>query len=443
MMLLLATLVVTGVVFTVVALHKGLWPAITIALLATLIFIPRKLTSNSIVENTGLAGSAPDLYSYSFVFFAASIVLLLSKTKPVSQLFFPFIILTLAGTFFVWESTDLVRAGLLQLLLALVAWQVGAHLGHLAATDMSFAKFICGLIVVIISLETVMCLAQLAGIPINSMDPSTAALMGNRVNGSMNHPNNLGKVLLFLIILLSPFLRSADKQLQKRSLAGILLAFLPLALTGGRAAFIAAIIVVVLTGALSRGVKGRFAMPVGVFLLVLPFLDTLWQRFEDDPEGGSRGYLLEIALRQIAAHPWEGIGPNSYVSFVGLTDALTATGLPVHNTFLLTAAELGIPVALALFMPLVIVLVKAWKSRSTSGHKGASAAAYLAAAPAWILVAATGWGMLSTSILPLWFLTLGFISSPFMLPSEPKQILIARKRLDNPKRERLNWGGIN
>lgn len=416
-MLLLTVFVVAVVVFVVVALHRGIWPAMAIAILATMIIAPRRLTNNSVVENTGLAGSAPDLYSYSAVIFVAAIVLVLNKNVPINRIFLPFIFLLIIGSGFIWESTSLVQAGLLQLMLGVLAWGVGSHLGNQSTIDISFAKFFSGLITGIIVLETVIALAQFLGLSINSMDPSTAALMGSRVNGSMNHPNNLGKVLLFLIIILIPFLRSKDKQVRQRSLAGILLAFLPMALTGGRATFIAALVVVVLTGILSRGMKGRLAMPLGVLVLILPFIDSIWQRFEEDPEGGSRAYLLDIAIRQITAHPWEGIGPNSYVSLVGLTDALTATGLPVHNTFLLTAAELGIPVAAALFLPLIYVLAIAWKSRSLKGHPGASAAAYLAASPAWILVAATGWGMLSTSIFPLWFFTLGYISSPFMIRS--------------------------
>lgn len=418
MMLLLTVFVVSVVVFVVVALHKGIWAAMVIALLTTMIITPRRLTNNNMVENTGLAGSAPALYTYSALVFVAAIILLANSRAPMSRMFAPFILLLVIGSGLFWEMTSLVQAGLLQLMLGILAWGVGAHVGKISTRDLGFGKFFAGLITAIIVLETLLGVAQFMGVPINSMDPGTAALMGSRVNGSMNHPNNLGKVLLFLIILLLPFLRSADKQVRQRSVAGIVIAFLPMALTGGRATFIAAVLVVVLTGVLSRGIKGRLAMPLGVLVLILPFIDSIWQRFEEDPEGGSRGYLLEIALRQIAAHPWEGIGPNSYVSIVGLTDALTATGLPVHNTFLLTAAELGIPGAAGLFLPLICLLAVAWKFRSTEGHVGASATAYLAAAPAWILVAGTGWGMLSTSILPLWFFTMGFISSPFMLRSK-------------------------
>lgn len=417
-MLLLTAVVVAIVIFALLALHVGFWPAVGAALLATTIFIPRRLTNNSTIEYTGLASSAPELHTYSVVIFGAAFVLLLGKRSPVASIFMPFTMISVFLVAFAWDSSPLVMAGLLQLILAVLAWSIGTQLGKLAATDSKFARFFCNCLVAVICIETLLCLAQLAGVPFNSLDPATAALMGNRVNGTMNHPNNLGKVLLFLIILLIPFMRSAVKQLRHRALTGTLLAFLPLALTGGRATFLAGLGVVVLNGILSRGVKGRLAMPVGVFLLVVPFLSSLWQRFEDDPEGGSRAYLLDIATRQIAARPWDGIGPNSYVSIVGLTDALTATGLPVHNTFLLAAAELGVPAALALFCPLVLLLVSAWRSRARKGFIGASAAAYLAAAPAWLLVAATGWGMLSTSIFPLWFFTLGFVAIPFLQKSE-------------------------
>lgn len=411
-MLLLTVGVVAIVIFIIISLQFGLWPALTLALLSALILLPRRLTNNSAVQNAGLAGSEPELYTYSLVLIAAAVFLIANRASPIPRHFIPFAVLASIGALTLWQSSSYIQAGLLQLALGFLAWSLGSHVSRLSMPGSSFEKVLGLSIVVIISIQTVVCLAQLAGLPIFALEESTAALMGSRVNGTMNHPNNLGKVLLFLIILLTPLMRSEVRQIRRISLAGVLLAFVPMALTGGRATFIAALIVVILTGLLSRGVKGRFAVPIGVLLLVLPFIDSMWQRFEDDPEGGSRGYLTDIALNQIALHPWIGIGPNSYVSVVGLSDALTASGLPVHNTFLLATAELGIPIATALFLPLFGILVTAWRARSSFGQIGAHARTYVAAAPAWLLVAATGWGMLSGSIFPLWMFTLGFIAGP-------------------------------
>ena len=60
----------------------------------------------------------------------------------------------------------------------------------------------------------------------------------------------------------------------------------------------------------------------------------------------------------IREHPWAGVGPNSYVAIAGASDPLTASGVPVHNVLLLSAAELGIIGALLLWLPFAMAATR-------------------------------------------------------------------------------------
>src|SRR5207249_6084713 len=113
---------------------------------------------------------------------------------------------------------------------------------------------------------------------------------------------------------------------------------------------------------------------------------------------------------QIHREPW-GIGPNSYVSVVSAYDAVTASGYPVHNTFLLTTAELGVLGAFLFWLPIAGLLVAAWTSRKRAGLAGSFAIAIVASAPGLYVVNATGWAILRGPLLPLWFVICGLAYS--------------------------------
>jgi O-antigen ligase len=145
-------------------------------------------------------------------------------------------------------------------------------------------------------------------------------------------------------------------------------------------------------------------------LVVLPFASTIATRIQQDPNGGPRAGLAAAAIEQIDRQPW-GIGPNAYVSVVSKYDAVTANGYPVHNTFLLTAAELGVLGALLFWLPVLGLVAVAWMSRKRPGFAGSFAIAIVASAPGLYVVNATGWAILRGPLLPLWFLICGIAYS--------------------------------
>ena len=88
-------------------------------------------------------------------------------------------------------------------------------------------------------------------------------------------------------------------------------------------------------------------------VLVIPFAPNITARISGDDfdSARSRVSLAETALRIISDNPWGGVGYNNYRFIVA--DYESRPGLnqyrvpePVHNAYLIIAAELGIPAAI-------------------------------------------------------------------------------------------------
>jgi O-antigen ligase len=245
------------------------------------------------------------------------------------------------------------------------------------------------------------------------MPPALAALMGHRVNGTTTHPDNLGKILLLILILCLGLMGTKDARARRFLWGAVVLLFIPLGLSEGRANLLAALTAVVFWALLSgrrRSAAIRLGIPLAAILVVLPFASAIATRIQEDPNGGPRAGLTAAALEQIDRQPW-GIGPNSYVSVVSAYDSVTALGYPVHNTFLLTTAELGILGAILFWLPVVGLVIAAWMNRKSTGFVGSFAIAIVASAPGLYVVNASGWAILSGPLLPLWFLICGLAYS--------------------------------
>jgi O-antigen ligase len=123
--------------------------------------------------------------------------------------------------------------------------------------------------------------------------------------------------------------------------------------------------------------------------------------------------VTQVAERVIREHPWTGVGPNGYVAVAGRFDRLTATGVPVHNIFLLSAAELGIVSAVLLWVPFVAVTIRAvrqvWRTRGTGSEVGARV--IVSALPGFVLIAVTGWGLLEGSGFLMLCLIFGYFGA--------------------------------
>ncbi len=142
----------------------------------------------------------------------------------------------------------------------------------------------------------------------------------------------------------------------------------------------------------------------GVGVAALMASGVVIARFEEDPDGGVRGEISAYAVSLMQAFPISGVGPNAYVY---ANSPLTGSFIPVHNSFLLAAVELGIPGAILLLMPAAVVVSRAWGARRLE-RAGYPARAVIAGSLPVALVAFTGWGMLGTSIFSLAMVVFGY-----------------------------------
>ena len=113
--------------------------------------------------------------------------------------------------------------------------------------------------------------------------------------------------------------------------------------------------------------------------------------------------------------------PNSYVAEVGRIDQLTKTGVPVHNMFLLTAGELGVPGAALLWTPVLLVL--GWAVYHTVRTRGRDRAARIlvSAVPGVFLIALTGWGLLQGPYFAIFLLVLGYFGARIGAPGQAEE----------------------
>lgn len=415
-------IIAVGFGLAIVASRPPGWPAVALAvLLGSLILFPKSLTHDPDPKHIGIAQSVPELATYSAILLVIAYVLLLrllyrprARSIPISA--FVFLGFLVIGLCTIWQGTDEQLAGAFQLSLGFCAWFVGGQLGPIVLSQARRIRWIAGVIVGIIATEAVVATLQRAGFRINPMTASLAKIMGDRTNGTTNHPDNLGKVLLLLLILSLGLMGTTDMRARRTLWIGVVLMFIPLGLSQGRADLLAALTTIVFWALLSGGRRPmavRVGIPLVAILVVLPFAGSVEKRIEEDPNGGPRASLAVSGIEQIHRQPW-GIGPNSYVSVVSAYDYVTSTGFPVSNAFLLTAAELGILGAVLYWLPVAGFLALAGMSCKRPGFEGSFAIAVIASAPGMYVINATGWAMLSVFLLPLWFLIYGIAYSQFV-----------------------------
>lgn len=309
----------------------------------------------------------------------------------------PFAVYVLLGAVLIWPQTDVVRAGVLQLMTGVAAWVLGCAMARAVGTDIKFDQFLTVLIVGIIGIQVVVCTLQFAGVPINALAVSESEILANRVNGTSNHPNNLGKMLICLLVLLLPLTEQDQRAYRKLALAGAVAIFVPLGLAQGRANFaaaLAALAIWAMATPAGRQAGMKLTLAVGSFVAGLLSAAAFLSRFEEDPSGGVRPQILAIAKRAIPQHLEFGVGPNDYVDAIA---SRAGSFIPVHNTFVLLLAECGL-IGLVLFVgPLLKVARDSLRWSRTCGHSRA----LISVAPGLGVIGWTGWGLLGTSIFPL------------------------------------------
>lgn len=367
---------------------------------------------------TDIAGAGPALSTVGLgtavLFFmpGASRDAIRARAAPSALLLMPFWIFAAVAYVFVWERSPDVRGGLLALAIAGAAWVVGDRLAYsvLKYGNGAFRIILWGIAVVIVVEAALATVQVLSGTATNS----------GRGYGTFAHPAVLGKYSLLVLPIILPAMASADRALRRPAAVAMVAVFVGTAATVSRANILAVAAVLVgwsLLRVMDARQSGRAfrrtALPVILVFLSLPFVSLLIERIEADPEGGDRDLLLAAGLRVITSNLEFGTGPNNYVNVARNTEAIVAiTGYPVHNSFLLGIAELGVLGTLLFCLPILASIIQAFRM-STESRAGIQAAnmsrAYLLSAAGIVFVALSGWGFWQEPTLTMIFLISGFV----------------------------------
>ena len=359
--------------------------------------------------HTGIADPVPTVFTYTVVVLAYGGWLIVRPGA--ARLPFPhliFLISLAVITAVAFSGNPVVVSGALHIGTAVVAWSLGDYVGRsLAGASTSSLRYVAYGLSFVVAIEVSAAIIQLLGVTVTL---GGFELIGSpphgRVTGTFGHPTAVGKFLFLLLLVLLPMSRSVDQRTAFAVWATILAAAAVIGMSQSRAnliAIVAALIIWVVFTTNTLSVAGRVVWVALVALVFLPFVNPVLDRFFADPDGGDRPELLVAGLAQIRESPLLGTGANNYVPVVGTWDPTTATGFPVHNSFLLLVAELGIPLAVLLLCPALM----SWWIALSLWVRGARnipyASAIVATLPGLMLILNTGWGMVNRELLVAWF----------------------------------------
>ncbi|MGM7698597.1 O-antigen ligase family protein [Microbacterium sp. A84] len=378
-------------------------------------------------DHSGMASAGLSLHTYSV--FAVLLILVVGFSRlrgsmPISFMLFTSLAVVLLLVS--WEQDVARFSGVLLYVIGFIAWAGSFAFARAFKESERIQQGFALTLFVIALAQAGKSALQLLGV----RDVGTLISGGEiitRVNGTLGHPGTLAKALFFVLVLALPLTRSATKSIRVLSWSTIGLAMITIGLTYGRANIAATGVLLFVWFLFGMRVRLRTRLVIIGALVVaaIPVLLVVLQRSRFDPFGGSRPQLIPAALEQISREPWFGIGPNSYIAVVSLFDKYTKPDLPVHNSFLLMTAELGLILTVLFFVPIVVVIVRSWTARKARTARTARnrtypadgyAIALLGAVPGLLLTAVTGWGLFSEFMLPLFMVCFGFVAGIISTP---------------------------
>ena len=198
-----------------------------------------------------------------------------------------------------------------------------------------------------------------------------------RPGGTLGHSSNYAKFATFCLPVCLALIAVLRKNIWK-ILLGIVLLFtlVALILTLSRAGLAASLFglscVILLLLRSMRHRKGIVAMSLGLFVFGMAVAwfvggNRLLNRISEDYGSAiSRPQMFSVAWNVIKAHPVTGVGLNNYTliapDYDSTDEAISVTfPHPVHNIYMLYAAEMGIPGALSFIWFLLATIVLAFK----------------------------------------------------------------------------------
>lgn len=394
--------------------------AIVVVLLGAALFPRTILTLVRSPESTPYDVSTASLgiQTQVIAFVIAAILILIGGGKiKIPAALILFVVLLTAGMFTSWQGTVPQWSGYFMFVGSVIAFGVGWAVGREAFTKERVARFFLTVILAVLIVQLGVSILQLANVslPVGLVNSDrTLEQTVGRVSGTIGHPANLSKVAFILMLLSLPFTSAANRRLSRLAFVCVALAALLGGLTVSRANLIAMAILLaawVLTFPGRARTGTRIGGAVTLIGAAVVFGPLVLERFEDDSEGGLRPLLLAAAWRQLSNDFLIGTGPNAYIAVVGKVDAATASGYPVHNSFLLVTAELGLLLAILFFLPLVSLLVWGVVRFGRSREFLYTPRVLVYSIPGLGVVLLTGWGMISILLVCLWMFAVGFLSS--------------------------------
>jgi len=390
--------------------------AITALFLPLVMWVPWNLfwfVEDPTYPYTGTAPAIPGLAAWGVILILGLLVAIVQQTMP--RLALTWILPTsylVAGYALWWPHTNIVASGTLHWLLAIAAWIVGHYCGSRIDLDGTWGLRLAQLFAGIFAIELLMSLFQLA----------TGGGQLGRMTGMYGHPGFLGKVVVICLVALLPLTRSARKETRLWAFVGIATGVAATGLTLSRTNIAAAVLILVVWSLALPRVKSmwtRIGLPILAVLAVLPVWQLVMERFDEDPEGGSRPALLAAGLRVLEDNAAFGVGPNGYVDYAIATEQIVQQlEYPVHNSFILAASELGIVGGVLVALPLLTVLLVAIsKLRDPVHMKTDVARAVLIVGGGVFFIGMTGWGLNQTPNLPLLYFLYGFAFAQLMAPT--------------------------
>ncbi|MEV1144587.1 O-antigen ligase family protein [Micromonospora sp. NPDC049799] len=378
---------------------------------ATLGLVPVALAPADVVIYAGVATGTPTLYSYTIAITVALVLVALHTPRRLVRallLWVPFLGWVALFAVLSWDASLRTLSGILHFCLAATVFAIGAAAERADRRH----SILLWAFAVVAWLQLFAITAAVLGFPLRRVSGQQALDVLGRATGLTSHPGELAKLLFFcgLCALTLPQRTVRERWVAWTTLGVVLLG---VSLTQSRTV-LAAVVSVILVFMLLELMTGRWQKRYFVVLgltgvLGVASLPWLIERFLADPGGGSRQHLLTVAWDVIRAHPWTGVGPNSYVAVAGASDRLTASGVPVHNVLLLSAAEVGILGALLLWLPFVRTATTATRSVFRSRTSELAPRVLVSALPGLLLIGMTGWGLLQGP----YFLMLALVSGYF------------------------------
>jgi hypothetical protein len=425
------------------------WPRATTALLvATLGVAPLALLPMAGPIYAGMATAAPTLYTYTVAIVLAATVMALRAPRTMlaaAWAWAPLFVWLIGLTIFAWDPTPRLYSGLIHLALGAAAFAIGvgaaAEDRHGDASPTALA--VPWLFAAVAWIQVLAVALALVGLPLRTLTFALAQDVNGRATGLTTHPGELSKLLFFaaMCALVLPQRTTRERWFAWSTFGAILVGVF---LTQSRAALAGVVAMIGIFVGLEFVVgrwQRRHAVVVGMTaVLALASIPWIIDRFAADT--GARGHTMRVAIDAIRDHPLDGVGVNSYVAVVGQTDRLTSTGVPVHNIFLLSAAEMGVIGALLLWLPIVAVSVRAGRTLRSSRGTDPAARVVVAALPGIVVMALIGWGLLQGPYFIMFALLFGYFGSrrpSAARASAEKHGPAAGAAWTEERRERSDW----